>query len=178
MLLVLFGYPGVGKSFIGKMLQEEFGFYHYEADDDITPLMRTMIRQNRPIPEPLREEHFEKVCKRIASLMENHPDIVITRTLTKEKDRRQIQGQFPEAKFIWVQADLPLIKSRLEKRKNHLVNKSYAFFAIKLFEPPAISCLILENNGEIEKLRNQLIRISGRLNESFHSRVPILAMSC
>lgn len=172
MLLVLFGLPGSGKSFIGKLLEKEYGFYHYEADKDIMPSIRALIRQNRPIPEVLREAHFEKVCTRIASLKPIHPNLVVTRTLTKEKDRKLILGHFLEAKFIWVQADLPLINSRLVKRKDHLVNEFYAASAIRLFEPPAIPCLILENNEKVEKLRYQLIRILRQVNDSLHNQVP------
>jgi gluconate kinase len=172
MLLVLFGLPGSGKSYIGKLLETEYGFYHYEGDKDIMPSIRAIIRQNRPVPEPLREAHFEKVCTRIASFKTIHPNLVVTRALTKEKDRKQILGCFPEAKFIWVQADLPLINSRLVKRKDHLVNEFYAASAIRLFEPPAIPCLILENNAGMQKLRNQLDDILGQLNESIHNQLP------
>ncbi len=167
MLLVLFGIPGSGKSFIGKLLHEEFRFYHYEADDDLMPEIKEAILKNQAVSESLREAYFEKVCTRIASLKAIHPNLVVTQTFTKEKDRKQILHHFPEAKFIWVQADFSVIYSRLAKRK-HLVRGSYGVFAKEQFEPPVISHWVLENNGEVDKIRDQLNRILDILDCQFY----------
>lgn len=159
MLLVLFGYPGVGKSFIGKMLQEEFGFYHYEADEDLTPPIKDAIQKNSLVTEPLKEAYFKQVCERIDSLKNLHPNIVVTQTFTKEKYRKRILERFPEAKFIRLQADMPVIYARLAKRDGHLVKNFYAGFAISQFEAPTLPHWILENNGRADKLHQQLNRM-------------------
>ncbi len=169
MLLVLFGYPGAGKSFIGKMLQDEFGFYHYEADDDLTPPIKEAIQKNYLITEPLREKYYETVCNKIELLRDIYPQLVITQTFTKEKERKRILDCFPETRFIWVQAELPVIYSRFAKRDNHLVKNFYAAFAISLFELPQIPHSVLMNNNGTEKIRHQLIRILDLLDQLFQS---------
>lgn len=168
MLLVLFGYPGAGKSFIGKMLQEEFGFYHYEADEDLTPPIKEAIQKNMLITGPLKEAYFEHVCERIESLKTLYPKIVVTQTFTKEKYRKRILDRFPEAKFIRLQADMPVIYARLAKRGGHLVKNFYAGFAISQFEPPKLPHWTLENNGGTDKVRQQLSRMLDLLDRAIY----------
>jgi len=168
MLLVLFGFPGAGKSFIGKMLQEEFGFYHYEADDDLTPPIREAVQKNKLVTEPLKEAYFKQVCERIDSLKSLYPDLVVTQTFTKEKYRKRLLERFPEAKFVRLQTDIPVIYARLAKRDNHPVKNFYAGFAISQFEPPKLPHWILENNGGAEKLHQQVNRILDLLDRSIY----------
>lgn len=175
MLLVLFGYPGAGKSFVGKMLQEEFGFYHYEADDDLTPPIIEAIQTNKLVTEPLKEAYFKQVCERIDSLKTVHPNIVVTQTFTKEKYRKRILERFPEAKFIRLQADMPVIYARLAKRDGHLVKNFYAGFAVSQFEAPTLPHWILENNGAKEKIRQQLSRMLDLLNRSSYETRTMVA---
>jgi gluconokinase len=49
MLLILFGLPGSGKNFVGRILQEDFGFLFHDADDDLPDEMREAI-QSQQIP--------------------------------------------------------------------------------------------------------------------------------
>ena len=68
MLLVLFGVPGSGKSFVGNILQEDFGFFHYEADDDLTPPIIDAIINNQSVSAEMRAVFFKRVCEHLRQL--------------------------------------------------------------------------------------------------------------
>lgn len=159
MLLVLFGYPGSGKSFIGKILENEYGFYHYEADRDLTPPIKEAILRNQPIPDQFRQDYFDVVFEQIKTLKGIHQRMVVTQTFTKNLEREWIHQHFPEAMFIWVKANPQIIKRRLAQRNDHLVNKTYANLATKKFDHPNIPYRVLENNCGEEQIRLQLINI-------------------
>src|SRR5260221_5055291 len=46
-LVILFGLPGAGKSFVGEILRAEFGFEFHEADNDIPDDYRQLVLAER-----------------------------------------------------------------------------------------------------------------------------------
>jgi gluconokinase len=180
MLLVLFGFPCSGKSYIGKLLESEFGFYHYEADEDLTSEIKVAIRNEEKISDRMRDDFINRVCQRISELLPFHQNIVITQTFTKENDRRKIRSQFREATFIRVKAEWSLIESRLKNRNGHIVSKSYAELSKEVFELSGVTHFILRNNEGKEAVRVQLWSILSdalryqkifRLKDKFNSHV-------
>jgi gluconate kinase len=156
MLLILFGLPGSGKSYIGNILKEEFGFYHYEADEDLTSEIKEAIHKEKKISDIVRDDFINRVCQRISELLPLYQNIVVTQTFTKEKDRQKIRSQFREATFIRVEAKWSLIESRLKNRNGHIVKKSYAELSREIFEPYGVSHFVLKNNEGEEAIRAQL----------------------
>jgi gluconate kinase len=165
MLLVLFGTPGSGKSYIGQILAEEFGFYHYEADIDLTPEIKETILQHEPISEAMREAYFGAVCEKIRMLKQIHKNLVVTQTFTKEKNRKRILCRFNETIFIWVKTNPSIIEKRILERTGHIVKEFYAAFISARFDPPQIPHLVLHNNNGREEIRIQLRSIFNNLQQ-------------
>jgi shikimate kinase len=44
---IFFGQSGAGKSFVGRVCTEEFGFEQYDGDRDLTPGMLEALREQR-----------------------------------------------------------------------------------------------------------------------------------
>jgi gluconate kinase len=151
MIIVLFGLLGCGKNYVGKLF-EEFGFHLYDADQDLTPIMKNAIANHQVFSEQMRDEYFAIVISRIAEFKKSHRDLVVAQALFKNKHRQKILNTFPDAKFIWVQSAPELIRDRLTARTNHIAGKSYGELVNSQFEIPTIPCEVLTNKdgqGEV-----------------------------
>jgi gluconate kinase len=155
MLIILFGIPGVGKSFIGKLLAEQYGYHFYEADVDLTPPMVDAVHTGAMFTDEMRDAFFTTVIDRIATFKEKYQNVVVAQAMAKEKNRLQILKQFPQARFIWVDASSDVIDKRLSVRADW-VSFSYAEKVRKIFDSPKIPHLLLENNHGVHQLKQQL----------------------
>lgn len=156
-LYILFGLPGAGKTFVGKIFSEHFGFYFYEGDDDLTQEMKDAIVTKTPFTDAMRDVFFEKLIKNIKELHQKHKKIVVAQTFIKEKYRNLLLDAIPDAKFIFVQAEDTIRESRLLKRTEYPLDLEYSRNMKRMFELPEISHLqILNNANGVEKLTEEI----------------------
>jgi carbohydrate kinase (thermoresistant glucokinase family) len=148
MLLILFGLPGAGKTYVGEILQQEFGFFLYDGDQDIPPKMRALIDAKQPLNDHLRDEFFERLITNIQKLSQQYPHLVVAQTFIKEKYRRQLLKILPNAKFVLVETKTDICEKRLMKRKTFPLDLDYARKMVEIFEKPMIEYEIIENNHE------------------------------
>ena len=163
MLLILFGIPGVGKSHIGKLLQEEYGFFFYDADIDLTEDMILALAANQILTPEIRTPYYQKITSRIVDLSIKHPDIVVAQAFTKEQYRLMILDSLPKAKFVLIEANIELISYRLRTRGNHLVTKETAYKIMAQFDKPAIPHDVIRNEGGLDDLKAQFSPLLSKL---------------
>ncbi len=157
MLIFLFGYPGVGKNFIGQLLEEKYGFYFYDADLDGTEAMKQAIAEHRLFTDEMRDEYYRIVIDRIRELRKKHPKLVIAQGLAKNKHRAWFREAFPGMKFLWVDCDEALMINRLKQRTAPIViTEDYALMVKSIFETPDFDCPKIENNSNKEMLLKKL----------------------
>lgn len=150
MLFIVFGKPGVGKNFVGRILRDHFGFYFYDADDYLTPEMISAIEQREVFTQNMRDHYFAIVADKITELQKQQQNIVVAQALAKEINRQHLANLFPEAKFILINADDALVDERLINR-NDWVNLEYVAKIRQIFEPAQLTHLELDNNyGDAE----------------------------
>ena len=154
--LFLFGQIGVGKSYLGQRLAEDFGLTFYEGDHDITPAMRTAIAASTPFTPAMRLEFADLLADRIATLAAATPNFCIAQALFKNNERHHVRARFPDLTFVWVRADPHVIAERLRRRTDHVADLAYAEFANPHFEPPDFPHRVIENEGNETSLRRQL----------------------
>ncbi|MCC7359723.1 MAG: hypothetical protein IT317_09610, partial [Anaerolineales bacterium] len=51
LLLILFGLPGAGKSYVGRVVRDAFGYHLHEADDDIPEDYRRLVAAGQVVSE-------------------------------------------------------------------------------------------------------------------------------
>ncbi|NDJ33835.1 MAG: hypothetical protein GYB64_04170, partial [Chloroflexi bacterium] len=65
MLLILFGLPGAGKNYAGRIIAEMVDGHFHDADDDLTSEMRGYIERGEAITAPVRDRYYAVVQDRI-----------------------------------------------------------------------------------------------------------------
>lgn len=158
MLLILFGYPGVGKSFVGKILEEDFDFFFYDGDIDFGPEIEAAIKKGKLFSDKLRDEYFHRVISNINELQSKHENVVFGQTLAKKRSQKMMIDKFPNAIFIKINAPMEILRKRLKNRK-HLVPLEYAEKVFDYFEEPEFRYKVLKNDGDKEKIKIQLNKI-------------------
>ncbi|MEK7166070.1 MAG: AAA family ATPase [Patescibacteria group bacterium] len=151
-IFILFGPPGAGKTFVGKIFQESFGFHFYDGDEDLTPRMKWAIDHRVPITDSQRDEFFSGLIESIKRLNQTQPHLVIAQTFIKEKYRKWVRREFLSICFIFVHADSAIREKRLLLRKETPLDLEYARKMCLNFDPPAIHHQVLKNctSGKIE----------------------------
>lgn len=160
MLLVVFGPPGAGKTYVGKILRDGFGFVFYDGDKNLTYQMREAIKEKQMFTDAMRDNFFGKLIKGVAPLNKKFKHLVIAQTFIKEKYRKQFLKVFPHSQFILVKTKTPLRENRLAKRKA-INDLGYLREMVSLFEEPKIKHVVLQNNTDgknelKERIKNTL----------------------
>ena len=156
MILFLFGQPGAGKTTVGKMLADDFGFFHYDADEDITQEIHDQIASGKPLTAEMRARYFKIVTKKTNELVKKHPNIVAEQALVTNEARKQILEELPGVKLVYVTAPMELLKKRIEVREQPHIDKDYLKKALKIFEEPTIPHAKIINDGDEEHIKAQL----------------------
>lgn len=145
-LIILFGLPGVGKTYVGEVFKKEFGFYLYDGDIDLPRQMRLTLENAGVVTDSMRDEFFANIQAKIKKLKKTYQNIVVAQTYIKEKYRANVLQELPEAQFILVQADTMIRESRLAARKNFPLDPDYARKMCLLFETPHVPHKVIMNN--------------------------------
>jgi gluconate kinase len=145
-ILIVFGLPAAGKSFVGKILQDTFGFIYYDGDIDLTPAMKQAIISSSTITDSMRDEFFARLIISMQKLKDARKSFVVAQTFIKEKYRQQVVDIFPEARFILVETETGIREERLQKRND--LSLSYARKMCKNFDIPKLQHSTIINNSE------------------------------
>lgn len=156
-IVVLFGLPGSGKTFVGNLLKKYFSYYHFDGDIDLPDDMKRAIQTQAVITDSMRDVFFQKIIKSTKRLKVKYGNIVVTQTFIKEKYRKLFLREFPQARFIFVKTDAVLREARLSKRKASPIDLKYAEKMCRNFDIPQIdhSVIINDSNGD-KNIKKQL----------------------
>ena len=156
-VIVLFGLPGAGKTFVGEVLKEDFGFYLYDGDSSLSEEMKLAIQQKEAITDEMRDVFFQDIIKTTRQLTAKYKKIVVAQTFIKEKYRTLFLQTIPEAKFILVQTSEKIREARLTQRKDYPLDVAYARKMSSNFDVPHIAYTTIDNTSEgKENIQKQL----------------------
>jgi len=158
-LIILFGLPGTGKTYVGKILEKYFGFYFYDGDNDLTEEMKQAIKVQRVFTDQMRDVFFEKLIKKIQNLGSKIQNLVVAQTFIKEKYRVDLLKKIPTAKFILIETKKETREKRLQERVNYPLNLEYARIMVNNFEKPKINHLVIVNDVGGEKNIKKQIKL-------------------
>jgi carbohydrate kinase (thermoresistant glucokinase family) len=149
-LIIVFGLPGAGKTYLASLIHTKFNYYLIEGDDELSPQMIDALEHKVAITSEMRDEFFQKILARILSASSNQEKVIVSQTYIKHKYRQQIREKFPQAIFIYVEADKEVRRKRLEtiKRKGYNLDVQHALNMEEYFDPPEEADYIIKNNLE------------------------------
>ena len=160
MIIILFGLPGAGKTYVGKLMHKFFNYTFYDGDHDVTDAIKTAIETKTPFTDDMRDEFFLKLFHSMDRLLEHHENLVIAQTFIKERYRLQALERFPKAQFILVKTRSSIREERLEGRVEMHLERNYARQMVRNFDIPHIKHAEVNNNREgDEELVEQLKKI-------------------
>lgn len=155
MIYVLFGPPGVGKTYIGQLAATKFGYHFFDADFLYDDELKHLLRSGNYTQE-VRDRFVEKLVATTESILaQGVEDLVIAEAFTKEKNRFEFLRHFDnQVCYIMVRATKEVAKKRMEERltKGEHVVDDYVFeFVWDEFESPAIPYRALNNENNSEE---------------------------
>jgi gluconate kinase len=147
-LLVVFGKPGAGKSFIAEIFRDTYGYSIHNSDDDLPKDMKRALQNTLPITDTMRKQFLKKIIESTQTLTKQHIKLIIDQTFLKEFMRVVFLENFPNAQFVLVESDDKTREDRYMKRNYFNLGLPYLRHMSKLFEAPQIPHLTIYNNNE------------------------------
>lgn len=169
MIYVLFGPPGVGKTYTGGLLASQFGWGFFDADniylyDDELRYLLSVGKYD----QATRDKYVKKLIVTVQHLLaeKDGNNLVVAEAFTKEKNRIEFMKYFDQqVTYIMVHASRDLAFQRMQARKlkeEHVVDESIFEFIWDEFETPKIPHKILRN---YDKTDEEIIEEFGNLVE-------------
>lgn len=146
-LLILFGPTGAGKTYIGKLLQQNFGYHFYDGDSDLTEEMKRALNSMQVITDRMRQKFITKLINSTVKLAVQHHQLAVAQTFIKEKYRLRLLKRLPPARFILVKTKTNIRYVRRQQRADYPWNETYVKKMDMLFEAPKIPHQIITNDS-------------------------------
>lgn len=147
-LIILFGLPGTGKTYVGKIFEKYFDYYFYDGDEDLTLEMKAAIKTKTVFTDQMRDVYFKILISKIQDLSKKHKKLVIAQTFIKEKYRINLLEKIPEVKFILVETKKEIREKRLQVRVDYPLDLEYARKMEINFDKPIIDHQKIINNDD------------------------------
>ena len=121
MVVIIFGVSGAGKTTIGQLLAEEFGWRFYEADDFHSQANTNKMRQGVPLTDEDRWPWLESLRQLIKRCLAAGENAVLACSALKEAYRRRLRVN-ADVKLVFLRGDYELITNQLRQRRGHFMN--------------------------------------------------------
>lgn len=160
-LVVMFGLPGAGKSFVARRFAERHEHFFHDGDDDLPADMRAAIDAAQPVTPDMRQRFAEAMVTSLRPLLAKHPRVVLAQTFIKTSQRDTLRAAFPFARFVLVTASDATRAERLSHRHAQPLEPKYAAAMAGFFDAPEEAVARVENEGALEALDGALAKLAG-----------------
>jgi gluconokinase len=120
-IVVICGVSGAGKTTVGKLLAQEFGWHFYEADDFHSPGNVEKMRGGVPLTDEDRWPWLENLRELIERLLSAGENAVMACSALKRKYRERLRVN-SDVKLVFLRGDYALIAEQLRHRHDHFMN--------------------------------------------------------
>lgn len=125
MIIVVMGLSGSGKSFLARILHEEFGFEWLRSDvirkelAGLKPFQKIKVGYGESIySKEWTEKVYKEMIRRAKEYVDKGKNVVLDATFLQEWQRQMVRDAFPDVIFLLAYADENLILERLRKRQD------------------------------------------------------------
>lgn len=155
MLIVLMGFPGAGKTTLGKILAAELGFVFYDIDDHIPLKYKKKMRNNQVLTDGERDDYISSIIQDLRKISEKR-SIVTALILFREKDRKKIIELIPHTILFKLEAPFEVLVKRLNDRKDHFCNEEILRKTIEKEEPILIDHFKIDVSRPIDVILDNI----------------------
>ena len=121
MIVIVFGVSGAGKTTIGKLLAEQFGWRFYEADDFHPSANIEKMRSGLPLADEDRWPWLNLLREQITRSLAAKENAVLACSALKRAYRERLRiGN--DVKFVFLRGNYALIENQLRRRRGHFMN--------------------------------------------------------
>ena len=121
MIVIVFGVSGAGKTTIGKLLAEQFGWRFYEADDFHSSANVEKMRSGLPLADEDRWPWLNLLREQITRSLTAKENAVLACSALKRVYRERLRiGD--DVKFVFLRGNYGLIERQLRRRRGHFMN--------------------------------------------------------
>jgi len=152
MIYIIFGVSGSGKSTIGSLLARKLNLKHFDADNYHPQTNIDKMRRGEPLDDEDRIPWLHKIGIEMGTWPSE--GAVLSCSALKENYRKLLGGPSPGVKWILLDGDRDIIRSRLNLRKDHFFNVSLLDYQFKDLDIPeyALRFQVNQSPDEITEL--------------------------
>ena len=138
MIIVVCGVSGAGKSTVGKLLAQNFGWKFYDADDFHSVANVAKMKSGIPLTDDDRKPWLDELRQLIERcLIASENGILACSALKKAyRDRLRVTE---EVKFVFLRASRARINQQLQQRRGHFMNPALLDSQFEDLEEPKAS---------------------------------------
>jgi gluconokinase len=140
-ILILMGVSGSGKTTVGRLLAQEVGWQHFDADDFHPAANIEKMKRGLPLNDADREPWLLRLREVISSCLERNESAVLSCSALKES-YRSILAIDEAVHFVYLQGSSDLIRQRLSNRSDHYMNPVLLDSQFDTLEEPSDSLRI------------------------------------
>ncbi len=140
MLLVVMGVSGSGKSTFSQAIGDALGLQAADGDDFHAPESVAKMQAGTPLDDADRWPWLDRIAAYLAQgrdAQANHSGRVIACSALKRAYRDRIRNTLPHVKFIFLDGDAALIRSRMASRTGHFMHLALLDDQLRTLERPA-----------------------------------------
>jgi len=151
-VIVVMGVSGSGKSSIGKLLSEKLSRPFYDGDDFHPKANVKKMSSGQPLNDEDRKEWLIALNK--LAIEHRHKGAVIACSALKKNYRSLLQAGMGDCMvFVYLEGSFELIKSRLDKRKNHFMTAQLLQSQFDTLEAPSKAITVSIDNTPAKMVR-------------------------
>ena len=121
MIIVLMGVTGSGKSTVGELLARQLDWRLFDGDDFHPPANIEKLRRGVALDDKDRDPWLRAIRECITAIIDRRDNAVIACSALKHSYRRILHVS-DEVVFVYLKADMALVRKRLKKRSGHFMN--------------------------------------------------------
>jgi gluconokinase len=137
MVIVLMGVSGTGKTAVGTRLARALGGEFVEGDDYHPPANVAKMRSGVPLDDADRQPWLETLSREIGKWLDAAKTVVLACSALKRRYRDILKAGRPGVRFVHLEGDPDLIRSRLAQRRGHYMPASLLDSQFAALEEPA-----------------------------------------
>jgi gluconokinase len=130
------GVAGSGKTTIGRLLAEKFGWPYFEADDFHSATNKEKMEHGVPLDDSDRAPWLAAIRRQIDQCIAQHQSAVFTCSALKEKYRQTLTENAPSVKLVYLSGPPALLQARLAGREAHYMKANMLESQLAALEVP------------------------------------------